>query len=1225
MQFNRPTIFSAACLAGVMCLTAPSAAAAGDEGAARGIYRGVSTAVKFDVSPPLRLIPPLPIRPEEHTALENRNSGLEGPLGPQDFDPLVQFEVGPGEIPTPIVSFDGPSNIANVSPPDPVGDVGPNHYVAMSNLYFAIYNKTGTLLFGPAANNTLWAGFGGDCETDNDGDPIVVYDQLSDRWILTQFTASGPTYFNCVAVSQTGDPTGSYYRYAFSTGANFPDYPKYGVWPDALYISTREFAGASFAGVGAYAVNRAQIIAGNPAPQVISFLATPASAGGAFNVGDGLLPSDLDGSPPPPAGTPNFFLGSMDNGGPYGAPQDALTLWKFTADFTTPANSTFVLTNTIPITAYDTQPAFCSGRSCVPQPSTTNRIDHLGYRQRPMHRAAYRNFGSHQSIVTNQSIEASPTMSGIRWWELRDPNGTPTIFQEGTYAPGTTDGIHRWMGSIAMDTVGNMALGYSASDGTSTFPSSWYTGRLAGDPLGTMPQGEASFINGTGSQTGSQRWGDYTSMNIDPVDDCTFWYVNEYLPVTSSVGWRLRIGSFKFPSCSLGPTFTLAVTPASQSICAPTNGVYTVNIGSVSGFNSPVTLGATGNPAGTTVGFSTNPVVPPGSSTLTIGNTGAAAAGPYTINVTGSAAGPINLNQNVTLNVFTANPGAPTLTAPANGATGQPITPTFTWSAVAQAATYTLEVATDAAFTNIVHTGSGIASTTYNGATLNSNTTYYWRVRANNACGNGANSAAFSFSTQALPGDCGIGTTPNVLFTDGFETGAPGWTHSGTGDTWALSTANPRTGTTSYFALDPATISDQRLVSPAVALPTGQNPLTLSFWHVPSLEPNGASACYDGGILEVSTDGGTTWTQVPNANLLVGPYRGVISSSFSNPLAGLNAWCGTTSYINTIADVSAYAGQTARFRLRLGSDNSVSNPGWHIDDVKVQSCQPVTSCPNVDKGDFNDDSKVDLLFDNLTNNRNMVWLMDGITVTARSWISPDASATQQIVGADDFNADGKSDLVFWDTTTGVLEFWLMNGATRIGAAVPISGAPTLALNWKLAATGDFNADGKPDLLWRNETSQKLVIWTMNGTTKTGNIIPTPDQAVDGNWIVVAALDYNNDGNRDLLWYNFTSGRIVLWFMDASVVRITGQFTNPPAAGDANWRVLAGGDYGIGAGGTACSNDIVWRNETSGKEVVWYMDFAGNRTFGTFTIPDAPTVDPDGNPTPATNWIVTGPR
>ncbi len=525
--------------------------AAGMEGATppdapQAIYRGTSTAVKFDVSPPLRSMTPLPIREPINRGQEERENGFEGPPGVQDQDAARQTTAGPQRIPSPSVSFDGPSNISGVSPPDPVGDVGPSHYVAMSNLSFAVYSKTGTLLFGPAANNTLWAGFGGACETENAGDPVVLHDQLANRWLLTQFTAAGPTFFNCVAISTTGDPLGTYFRYAFTTGTNFPDYPKYGVWPDAYYISTREFSSAGpFAGVGAYALNRAQMLAGNPAPQVVSFLVPPGAT--PYNVGDGLLPADIDGTTLPPAGSPHYFMGTMDNGGPYGAPQDALTLWKFVVVFG--GASSFTLTNTIPTAAFDSVfPCAPTSRECIPQPATTRKIDILSYRQRPLHRLAYRNFGTHQSLVTNQSVEAAANMAGIRWYELRDPNGTPTIFQQGTYVPGSTDGIHRWMGSIAQDRMGNMALGYSASDATATFPSVRYTGRLVTDPAGTMPQGEASIVAGTGSQTGSSRWGDYSSMNVDPTDDCTFWFVSEYVPTTSTVGWRLRIGAFKYPA-----------------------------------------------------------------------------------------------------------------------------------------------------------------------------------------------------------------------------------------------------------------------------------------------------------------------------------------------------------------------------------------------------------------------------------------------------------------------------------------------------------------------------------------------------------------------------------------------------------------------------------------------------------------------------------------------------
>jgi hypothetical protein len=528
-----------------------------------GIYRGLSPVVNFDVSPPLKSISPAALPAQIPPGLlADPDSGLEGPLGPQDIDPIVQGTAGRPDIPAPLVSFNGPSNLSGVQPPDPVGDVGPNHYVAMSNLSFAVYSKSGALLLGPLPNNTLWAGFGGDCQTDNSGDPIVIYDQFADRWLLTQFTASGPTFFNCVAISTTGDPTGAYFRYAISAGTNFPDYPKYAVWSDAYFISSREFAGGPggpFAGIGAYALNRADLIAGDPTPTIISFLVPP--GGTPYNVGDGLLPADVDGNTLPPPGSPGYYVGSMDNGGPYGAPQDALTLWKFVANFSNPPASSFTLANTIPVTAYDSiYPCAPLSRDCIPQPGTAQKIDILSYRQRPTWRLAYRNFGTHESLVTNQSVEAAPNLAGIRWWELRDPNGTPFVFQEGTYAPGVTDGIHRWMGSIAQDQDGNMALGFSASRATVTFPSVWYTGRLVGDPLGTMPQGEGSIIDGTGSQTSGPRWGDYTSMNVDPVDDCTFWYVNEYLPVSGG-NWFLRIGSFVFPSCGGGPTPTPSPTP----------------------------------------------------------------------------------------------------------------------------------------------------------------------------------------------------------------------------------------------------------------------------------------------------------------------------------------------------------------------------------------------------------------------------------------------------------------------------------------------------------------------------------------------------------------------------------------------------------------------------------------------------------------------------------------
>ena len=449
-------------------------------------------------------------------------------------DTAVQRVLGKIGIPGPIITFDGNSNLCGVlsARPERSGraqsrcdDVQP----AFSNLQ----QDWHIAKFGPAANNTLWSGFGGPCQTQNAGDPVIIYDQLADRWLLTQFTAGTAPFFECVALSQTSDPLGSYFRWAIATGPsgnNFPDYPKAGMWPDAYYFSTREFAGwHRWAHLQASARTRWTARRLWPVILIRQWLASWLPPTPAYVVGDGLLPSTLDGQATPPPGSPNYFVGSQDNNA--GAPQDALNIYKFHYDPSTPANSTFMLTNTLPTTPFNSIFAPCAGgRNCIPQPGTTNRIDFL-QRQRPLFRLAYRNFGDHESLVTNQSVSAGTgpngEVAGIRWYELRSPNSSPVIFQQGTYAPGLTDGIHRWMGSIAMNSLGDIALGFSASNGTnpSVFPSLFYTARHAGDPPGQMTLGEGSIINGTGSQTGSQRWGDYSAMVVDPVDDTTFWYI----------------------------------------------------------------------------------------------------------------------------------------------------------------------------------------------------------------------------------------------------------------------------------------------------------------------------------------------------------------------------------------------------------------------------------------------------------------------------------------------------------------------------------------------------------------------------------------------------------------------------------------------------------------------------------------------------------------------------
>ena len=446
----------------------------------------VTQSTRNDLSPPLRSIEPIaPAAGEEIREIPNfqlPNREGSDPSGSSNLAP--QGAIGDPSMPPPILTFEGVSNVNGVLPPDTQGDVGPNHYVQMVNISFAIWNKSGTLLFGPANINTLFAGFGGPCQTTNDGDPIVMYDEQADRWMLSQFALpnfpDGP-FYECIAVSQTPDPTGAYYRYEFTMPVNkMNDYPKFGVWPDGYYMSVNQFASGTltFAGAGAVAFERSQMLVGAPA-QMVYF--------DQFGVNpnfQGQLPSDLDG-PAPPANSPNFFT-EWDDAASIG-PNDAVRVWEFVVDWGTPANSTFGvagLPNTT-VNTSDVDPNMCNFLpNCIPQPSPGVSVDAIS--DRLMYRTQYRNFGSYETLVMNHTVDADSTdHAGIHWIELRDSGSGWTLQQDGVYAP---DSDHRWMGSIAMDKDGNIALGFSVS-GATTFPSIRYTGRLAGDPLGTLPQG----------------------------------------------------------------------------------------------------------------------------------------------------------------------------------------------------------------------------------------------------------------------------------------------------------------------------------------------------------------------------------------------------------------------------------------------------------------------------------------------------------------------------------------------------------------------------------------------------------------------------------------------------------------------------------------------------------------------------------------------------------------
>ena len=543
-----------------------------------------------DVSPPIRRLPAAPL----FFGVEDEANGNPRPVSIHKDAPdsVRQRSLSSPKIPDPTLNFDGipfPGVGCNCAPPDTNGEVGATQYVQIVNTGYQVFNKTtGASVFGPVGISTIWSGFGGVCQASGFGDPVVIYDQLANRWVISQFAGTGVPTDECIAVSTTSDATGSYNRYGFHLGTNFFDYPKLAVWPDAYYMSMNVFnaAGTAFLGPQPFAFDRAAMLAGNPA----TFITTGITGGATEET---YLPSDLDGSTLPPAGAPNSFVEW-----PTGSPL-AYRIYHFHVDWTTPGNSTFTLFAS-PAAAAFTQ--LCpTTRNCVPQLGTADRLDGIG--DRLMFRAAYRNFGDHEALVTNYTV-SSNSVAGVRWVELRNVTNGPvtTPFQESTYQP---DSTWRWMGSAAMDHNGNLAVGFSASSATIN-PQIRYAGRLASDPLNTLAQGEATLFAGTGSQTDTvSRWGDYSDMTVDPVDDCTFWYTNEYYAVTASFNWRTRIGKFKFPSCSITePTLTIDKTADAATVEAGSPAGFTVALAN-SGSNTAHGLSVTDNlPSGTGVDWS---------------------------------------------------------------------------------------------------------------------------------------------------------------------------------------------------------------------------------------------------------------------------------------------------------------------------------------------------------------------------------------------------------------------------------------------------------------------------------------------------------------------------------------------------------------------------------------------------------------------------------------------
>ncbi len=532
----------------------------------------VRDAAASDFLPALRDVRPIPppingIRVLPRKTLPGR---IESPAPGGPVETLLQDATGGGVLAAVGVGFDGVSNVNGVLPPDPTGAIGPNHFVQAVNLSFAIYNRSGTVLYGPANTNTIWSGFGGPCQSTNSGDPVVLYDRAADRFLISQFALPnyplGP-FYQCVAVSQTADPTASWYRYAFLvSNTKMNDYPKLSVWPDGYYMSVNQFNQSTldWGGAGVVAFERDRML--NPAlgvPRMIYFDLFSVNA----NLG-GMLPSDWDGPTAPPAGAPNVFAEIDDDAWGYTGGQDQIWLWKFQTTWGSSPTATFTSLATLPTAAFDAN--LCGyARNCIPQPGTTVKLDALS--DRAMFRLAYRNFGTHQSLVLNHTVDTNGSdLAGIRWYELRNSGSGWGIHQQSTFAP--ADGQNRWLGSIAMNDNGAIALAYSVS-GSSVSPSLRFTSRNPTDTLGQMTQPETTIVAGSGYQSHSaSRWGDYAQLTPDPVDGSSLWFTGEYTNAISSASWRTRIARLDLTSVPPPPASYSHVGDLDQATVAARNG-----------------------------------------------------------------------------------------------------------------------------------------------------------------------------------------------------------------------------------------------------------------------------------------------------------------------------------------------------------------------------------------------------------------------------------------------------------------------------------------------------------------------------------------------------------------------------------------------------------------------------------------------------------------------------
>ncbi len=1032
--------------------------------------------------------------------------------GSEDFiDPLVnktQFlnqPESPQAMPTPSLTFNGAGQSDNfalfgggVLPPDTNGDVGPNNYVSSVNLVLKFYDKNGAIVKGPIATNSLFSALPANdpCSTLNDGDKIVLYDSLADRWHISQFgEPSGNVTYQCVALSQTGDPTGAYYvwSYAYPIQA-FNDYPKAGVWTDAYHMTFNQFGITSgYLGVGILSQDRPRALAGDPAAGAVYV-----NLGAIDQSTAGTLPGDIDGYVAPPPGLPEI-IGEY-RADEFGDPVDGVRIYKWIPNFTNPGSSSLTVLGDVALAPFDARSPDYNGtpdspiRDQIEQKDGAN-LDAVS--DRSMHRFAYRNFGTSanpvNSYVGNFTVNVSgqaPTtaaayQTGIRWFEMRRTGDSLSVFDQGTHnlTPGNgASGLNDWMGSIAQDNLGNIALGFSQA-GTTQHADIKTAGRTGGHTAaGTLNEGEATFFAAPGAQTSmSGRWGDYSSMSIDPTDDCTFWYTQEYYAVISSGVWSTRVGKFRYPQCTDAPKATIQGTVTFCDNGAP---VPNASVVTGDGFNrltnasgtysitvSPGTYSLNASKSG---GFTPNPS---GSQSATVANGGTATA-------------------NFCLNrVPLITSGVRTISAESCGAAngtpdpGEQATISLPIQNTGSASTSNLTVTLQS--TGGVTNLSGTQSYGAIGAGGSATNNFTFKADSTISCGTTLtltfrlNDGATDYGTITQTYTTGV---PTLTFSENFDAvTAPalpaGWTNTkivGTVINWVTSTTNPNSTPNSAFANDATTRAESALVSPGIAIQQANAQLT--FKNRYNIEET-----YDGVVLEYSTNGGTSWTDIlaGGGSFASGGYNSIISSFDGSPIAGRRAWSGisgagtTPVYIDTVVNLPASLnGQSVKVRWVLATDtgNSTSVTGANIDDVKVfgaRACNTCAAgvCTVQRRNDFTNDNKSDY---SVFRPSSGVWFIlssGSYNVTAATFGTASDKLQPQ-----DYDSDGKIDLaVFRGGNWYILR-------SSDGAFV--------SYQWGVASdipvAADYTGDGKADVAVYRPSEGAWFILRSDTNTLLGN-------------------------------------------------------------------------------------------------------------------------------------------